>query len=235
MKKRERRQLSVDLKKKISIEKGKNVRLNLFEKMWPRKVKFEDKVRIRTCSSRLETNMTLLPACVGIPGKPILAPIAAAFWRPKPIPCIPCIPAMFMPPILPIPEGTWPVQKKLCTINTLRSFYPQSNQQLKENEYSSKGNNCDQKYLVPYSLEANLNTLHAGQKFQQTTFWNIFYIFLENRIFHFMQITSFGQFAWNEKSYFLGKIISICHLLNLPRVWVIKKRICSLPEQILYE
>ena len=42
------------------------------------------------------------------------------------------------------------------------------------------------------------NTLHAGLKFQQKSFWNIFFLFflenkiffLENKIGHFMQIVS---------------------------------------------
>ena len=34
------------------------------------------------------------------------------------------------------------------------------------------------------------NSLYAGYKFQQTTFWNIFLFFLEIGIWHFMQVVS---------------------------------------------
>ena len=49
-----------------------------------------------------------------------------------------------------------------------------------------------------------------GKKFQHTAFRNIFLFFPDN----------WRQFAWKVKGYFLWNFlkISVCHLLNLPRV-----------------
>ena len=51
-----------------------------------------------------------------------------------------------------------------------------------------------------------LNPMHAGKTIQQTKVWIIYRIFPENRFWYFMQIVSF---AWNAKTYFLGKIRKI--------------------------
>ena len=50
---------------------------------------------------------------------------------------------------------------------------------------------------------------------------------LLKRLWHFMQIVSRRQFAWNVKACFLEKIrkISVCCLLNLPRVKVKQKQL----------
>ena len=48
--------------------------------------------------------------------------------------------------------------------------------------------------ICSYGSYAVVDAQHADKNFQQTTFWNIFLIFPENRLWHFMQIVSFEIF-----------------------------------------
>ena len=66
-----------------------------------------------------------------------------------------------------------------------------------------------------YDINFSLNALHAEQKFQQTTFWNIFLMFPRKQAlaFHANWLLR-SQFAWNSKAYFLENVIKML-IINL--------------------
>ena len=68
---------------------------------------------------------------------------------------------------------------------------------------------------IMYDINFSLNALHAEQKFQQTTFWNIFLMFPRKQAlaFHANWLLR-SQFAWNSKAYFLENVIKML-IINL--------------------
>ena len=74
--------------------------------------------------------------------------------------------------------------------------------------------NFNLKILIPKFWIILINSLHAGLKFKQTVFWNIFSCFSQERG---LGNSCRRQNTWNAKVYLYGKIrkiLSICHLLN---------------------
>ena len=79
-------------------------------------------------------------------------------------------------------------------------------------------------YLMDEVFAEPITLCMLGKNFSRRHF-EIFYFFLENRIWHFMQIVSYA-YNFHEVSdpyQFFKKISSVCRLLNLPIAWQVLK------------